>query len=110
MGALNTEKYSNSRLFVQVSFPVIGVFKVPNLQLVFHLIHHENIYSEYPKCLYFEIFICAFYIFAFVSRKCNYYGHLFGWDSPPFYKIITVESKFLLNVCYPVTYQSQPNE
>lgn len=73
---------------------------MPNLQLLFYLTHHESIYSECPKCLRFEIFICTFYICAFVSKKkkCSHCGHLFECDNPPFYKIITVESKFLLNV------------
>lgn len=43
MGALNTEKYSHSRLFVQVSFSGIGVFKAPHLQLLFYTIYRESI-------------------------------------------------------------------
>lgn len=43
MGLLNIEKYSNSRLFVQVSFSGIGVFKAPHLQLLFYTIYRESI-------------------------------------------------------------------
>lgn len=43
MRVLNTEKYYNSRLFFQVSFSIIGVIKVPNLQLLFDAIYHESI-------------------------------------------------------------------
>lgn len=43
MGLSNIEKYSNSRLFVQVSFSGIGVFKAPHLQLLFYTIYRESI-------------------------------------------------------------------
>lgn len=64
-----------------------------------------KVYSECPKCVLFEILICTVYVYAFVRKKYNHCGHLLGCDNPPFYKIITVESKSLLNVCYQVTYQ-----
>lgn len=55
-------------------------------------------------------YMCLLYVCFYKLKNIVTLAICLDGTTFPFYKIITVESKFLLNVCYQVTYQSRLNE